>query len=284
MDTKDHCVRAITNDGSYRVIAVRSTEMVQSVLDAQGASGYEANLLGELLTSAVMVREMMSPNMRVQMIIGTRPHRFSFVADARPGGLTRGLMGVPDGAVVALGDGVFLQVLRVLYDGQLHQGIVATDLQEGIPGSLCTYMLRSEQTNSLVDVACVFDADGRVKAAGGYIVQLLPEADESAIALMSARAEGFRSLVEILGEGGGSPDEMLPIVLKGFPFTVLEKSPVFFGCDSSQARVLGALATMPRADVVDLVSEGEVLNIGCDYCGEDHQIGTEMLKSLLEDN
>jgi molecular chaperone Hsp33 len=284
MSQTDHCVRAITNDGSYRVITIQCTETVQSVLDAQKATGHAARLLGELLTSAVLVREMMSPGNRVQMIIGTKPHRFSFVADARPGGLTRGLMSVPEGQVVDLGQGVFLQVLRVLYDGQLHQGIVATDQKKGIPGSLCTYMLRSEQTNSLADIGCVFDEEGRVASAGGYIIQLLPEADEAAIALMAARAEGFRPVSELLSEGSAAPDMLLDDILEHFPFTILDRSKVYFGCDCSQARVLAALATMPRQDIVELVSSGEVLQIGCDYCGENHQIGTEMLKSLLESN
>ena len=119
-EVKDHCIRAMTNDGAYRVIAVKSTQTARQVVSVQGARGRAARLLGELVTSSVMVRELMAPGMAVQTILGSNPHTFSLVADARPKGKTRGLVNIPEGMEVSLGGGVFLQVIRVLYNGELH--------------------------------------------------------------------------------------------------------------------------------------------------------------------
>ena len=69
MDSTDSVLRAITDDGAFRVIVARTTDTVQHVLSAQGAQGNTGKNLGDLVTGAVLFRETMAPNLRVQGIL-----------------------------------------------------------------------------------------------------------------------------------------------------------------------------------------------------------------------
>ncbi len=284
MGQTDRCIRAMTNDGSFRVITIRSTDTVQGILDAQEVSSEHAAMVGDLVTASVLVREMMSPGMRVQAILSTSPYRFNVVADSHPGGLTRGLVNVSEGAVVELGEGVVLQVVRVLYNGELHQGFIGTDPQGGLSGALMAYMERSEQITSIAMLSCVVEGEREVRAAGGAIIQLLPGAEEGAVALMAARAGTFEDITPGLLATDGDPEALLAQIMEHFDYSLLGVNPVFNGCNCDQARVLGALASMGREELEQIVSSGEVLSINCDYCARNYSIGAEQIRPLLDSN
>src|SRR5688572_496142 len=91
----DRVLRAITDDGAFRVITVRSTETVRGALTAQSA-GKASPAFADLLTGSILVRETMSPDLRVQAIMQSSDHKSSMVADAHPDGITRGLLRVPE--------------------------------------------------------------------------------------------------------------------------------------------------------------------------------------------
>src|SRR5262249_30207203 len=121
----DSVMRAITEDGAFRVITVCTTDTVRAAMQAQDARGPTARHFADLLTGTVLVRETMAPQLRVQGIVRGAGGRGSLVADSRPGGATRGLIQLPGGAgEFAFGPGARLQVMRTLVNGAIHQGIV----------------------------------------------------------------------------------------------------------------------------------------------------------------
>ena len=91
----DRVLRAMTNDGAFRVITLRTTDTVQAAIEAQRVRGPLGRPFAELLTASVLVRETMSPGLRVQLIL-QGGQGGSIVADSRPEGLTRGLVQAPD--------------------------------------------------------------------------------------------------------------------------------------------------------------------------------------------
>lgn len=141
------------------------------------------------------------------------------------------------------------------------------------------YMQDSEQVVSTLAVATVLE-DGRVTAAGGYIVQLLPEVERGPLMVMTERLADFESLEEVL-KSGASPDALLEELLYAMPFTRLEASTLSFACHCSQVRVVSTLSTLPRGDIEDLIRGGEVLEIRCDYCGKEYRVPPAQLRSLL---
>lgn len=276
----DHVVRALTDDGSFRVIAIRSTATAQGAIDAQKTTGLTAQRFGELVTGAVLVRETMAPDLRVQVVMKGAEGTGTLVADAQPGGLTRGLV-QGKGVDFAFGDDSMLQVVRSLAQGQLHQGVVLASAEGGVSGALTSYMLSSEQIVTAVGVACLMDGD-RVRAAGGYILQILPEVSAEPLRAMTARLESLRSVDLMVGDGQADPDAILAELLAGLPYTRVNESPVHYGCPCDLTRVLGALSAMGAEEIRSIIDAEEVLDVGCDYCGKRYAVQPTQLRGLLD--
>lgn len=278
----DTVVRAITQDGAFRVIAALTTETVRGAARAQAARGDVAARFGELLTGAILIREAMAPRLRVQAILKGAAGGGSMVADSHPDGTSRGLVSfgaAKDAAPRAL-NAHLLQVMRTLPSGSLHQGVVAVPEGGGIGSAFMAYMQDSEQIVSTIAVTAVVK-DEDVVAAGGYMVQLLPEIERGPLMIMTERLAELPNLAEVIQQEDITPDALLGELLYGMPFTRLEASHLAFGCGCSQIRLVQSLATLPRADIEDLVRDGEILEINCDYCGKEYRIAPAQLRSLL---
>ncbi|WP_437654940.1 Hsp33 family molecular chaperone HslO [Sorangium sp. So ce1182] len=280
----DSVVRAITIDGAFRVITALTTETVRGAIAVQSATGPTAQHLGELITGAILVREAMAPNLRVQAIIKGATGHGTLVADSHPDGTSRGLVnlgkGAAEGSTVEVGGGSLLQVMRTLPSGMLHQGVVEVPAEGGISGGLMTYMQESEQVVSMIAVATLLGDDG-VGSSGGYLVQLLPEVERGPLMVMTERLKDFERLDDVLAHEGASADMLLEELLHGMPFSRLDDSPLSFSCRCSELRVMATLASLPRSDVEEMVEDGKVLDIRCDYCGKDYQVSPSQLRSLL---
>ncbi|WP_437724711.1 Hsp33 family molecular chaperone HslO [Sorangium sp. So ce861] len=280
----DSVVRAITMDGAFRVITALTTETVRGAIAVQSATGATAQRLGELITGAILVREAMAPNLRVQAIVKGATGHGTLVADSHPDGTSRGLVNLGKGAAaksaVEIGEGSLLQVMRTLPSGMLHQGVVEVPAEGGISGGLMTYMQESEQVVSMIAVATLIGENG-VGASGGYLVQLLPEVERGPLMVMTERLKDFERLDDVLAHEGASADVLLEELLYGMPFSRLDDSPLSFSCRCSELRVMTTLASLPRTDIEEMVEDGKVLDIRCDYCGKDYQVSPSQLRSLL---
>ncbi len=282
----DLVVRAITADGAFRVIAVRTSETAKDVAAVQKAQGSRAKLLAEMLTAAVLVRETMAPDLRVQGILQGDDPKTRIVADSFPDGTTRGLVQLRDGTDVSLGQRSVLQMMRTLHNGQIQQGMVQASETGGISAALMEYMQASEQVVSFAAVGAVAQDDG-VISAGGYIVQLLPEASEGPLMVMTERLKDFPPIHDLLAKNEASPEHLLSEVLYGMPYDEVGRGTLRFECRCSEERLLSTLLSLPRADVRELVTgihTGEVLEIDCDYCQRHYRISPERLRGVLDEN
>jgi molecular chaperone Hsp33 len=280
-ETIDTVLRAITDDGAFRVITARTTDTVRGAIEAQDATGETARHFGDLLTGAILFRETMAPNLRVQGIIKGSAGG-SLIADSHPSGQTRGLIQLKGEATdIELGEGSVLQLMRSLPNGRINQGVVEVPKQGGISQSLMAYMQSSEQVFSMLAVGTIFEGE-RVVSAGGYMVQLLPEVGRGPLMVMTERLKDFESVDVQLADPLFTPTWLLDELLYGMPFTRLEESPVRFECWCDELRVVSALASLSRGDLEHLLSTNEVLEIACEYCKRDFRIAPARLRGLLE--
>ena len=279
--SSDTLLRAITDDGAFRVITARTTDTVRAAIAAQKTAGDVASRFADMLTGAVIVRETMSPGLRVQGLLKGADGSGRFVADSFPDGATRGLVSMPSGrSDVRFGEGALLQMMRTLSNGTLHTGIVEVPADTGISGALMQYMHDSEQVFSIVAVGTLIEA-GEVQAAGGFIVQLLPEVDERVLAVMTERLRDFTSMEPLL-RASMTPATLLEELLYGMPYTTLEERPLRFACQCSHVRVVARLGTLSAGELRALIDADELLEIGCDYCGANYEVEPSTLRGLLE--
>jgi molecular chaperone Hsp33 len=282
MQSNDSVLRAITDDGAFRVIVARTTDTVQSVLSAQNAQGDTGRHLGDLVTGSVLFRETMAPNLRVQGILKGLGGSGSLVADSHPSGKTRGLVQLASGATeVSVGPGAIMQMMRTLPDGKINQGFVEVPEGNGsISRALMEYMQTSEQVVSMLAMGTLLE-ENRVAAAGGYLVQLLPEVGRGPLMVMTERLKDFETIDAQLKDANFSPEALLEELLYGMAYTRLDASPVGFECWCNELRVVSAIATLPKPDIEHLLSSGEVLEIACEYCKREFRIPPARLQGLL---
>lgn len=257
----DLSLRAMTNDGSLRVIVVDVTDTAREVARLQGADTGASRWLGELIAGTVMIRATMSPDLRVQGIL--QAEHGAYVADSHPDGGVRALFqrrSRPRGAREV----TRLQMMRTLPRGSVQQGIVEVDDEYGVSGALMRYLSQSEQVESALAVATEV-RDGEIVAAGGYLVQLLPELDEATLALMTARLQDFPPMRSLLAEGVGA-DAVLSMLLEAMAFTPLARDAVRFQCRCSRERVVASILSAGAEEVASIIRAGEPLEITCDYC------------------
>ena len=280
----DRAVRAMTDDGAFRVIAATTTSTVAGASRAQTAKGVTLTTFGELLTGAILVRETMAPDLRVQGILKGGAETGSLVADSHPDGTTRGLVQLRKGKTAVLAsDGAVLQMMRTMPNGALHQGIVEVPSRGGIQGALMAYMQQSEQVDSVIAVATLADGD-EVVAAGGYVVQLLPEAQREVLAMMTDHLSAIASLPDLLRAAGDSPETLVEKLLVGMPFTHLDTRPLEFSCRCSEERVWQSLASIQRSELEAMRAENKVFEISCDFCKKVYEVGPNELGAILDRN
>jgi molecular chaperone Hsp33 len=288
----DRIIRAITDDGAFRVITLASTESVRAAIAKQkehGANGELAPIFADLLTAAVLVRESMAPDLRVQVILQSADHKSRIVVDAQPDGSCRGVLLLPaadanvaPSAEVFTGEGALLQVARTLQTGAIQQGVVS--VSGGVSEALMQYMQQSEQVVTMCAVGNLMK-DGEVIAAGGYLVQLLPEVVEGPLMVMTERLKDFTSMDGLLANGSAEPETLMSELLYGMAYTkVAERSDLRFACSCSPTRVAATLATLPKSDIEDLLRDGRLLDIECDYCHTRYEFPPEQLRGMLEQN
>ena len=283
LEGPDTVVRAITDDGAFRVITARTTATVRHALKVQRGTGATARDFGDLLTGTILVRETMAPQLRVQGILrdgeGGR-----LLADSHPTGRTRGLIQLPQNkGEMARGPSATLQMMRSLPSGRINQGIVQLPSAGAISEALMAYMQTSEQVVSMLAVGTLLEDDD-VQCAGGYIVQLLPEAGRGPLMLMTERLKDFETFDDKLSVDEFSPEWLLQELLYGIPFTRLDESSVRFECWCNELRLVEALATLKRSDIEELLRDGNVLEITCDYCGREYAIPPARLQGLLDES
>ena len=276
----DQVIRAMTTDGAFRVIAAITTSTTLGATTAQEADGELALRLAELMTGAILVRETTQPARRVQIVWRDRGGS-SIVGDALPDGSNRGLInpGARDREPVLVGDHV-LQVNYTLPNGAMHQGMVGIADGTDMASALMQYLHESEQILAMVALAALPGPNG-IRVAGGYLVQILPEATRETIGELTDRLGNLPPMAQMLDGTAVSAEALVAHVMHGFTYEHLARSDVRFGCTCSEGRVLQSMLTLSEEEIDSMVA-GQPLDVRCDACGARYQIATTSLAAMRE--
>jgi molecular chaperone Hsp33 len=279
MSKGDRVVRAMLNDGAFRVIAAITTATARGAIEAQGIVGPVGGRLAELLTGAIIIRETTAPGRRVQLVM-RHTSGGTLVADSLPTGVSRGLVtAVPESGGAGFSGDAILQVNYTLLTGALHQGVVDVPSGADVSSTLMRYMHQSEQTVSMVVVEALLE-DDRLVASGGYLVQLLPEATPTVIDAMTERLASLEHIGPVLASAEPSPNALIETLFAGFEHTELADSALEFGCTCSEERVLAGIISLPHEDVREMADTSEPVEVRCDACGRRYEIEPATLRAL----
>ncbi|MBQ8823132.1 MAG: Hsp33 family molecular chaperone HslO [Lachnospiraceae bacterium] len=286
---KDYIVRATAANAQIRAFACTTKNLVETARGAHNTSPVVTAALGRLLTAGSMMGSMMKGEKDVLtlQIHGSGPVQgLTVTADSK--GNVKGYANVPDammppnakgkldvGGVIGIG---FMNVIKDL--GMKEPYVGQTVLQTGeIGDDLTYYFVTSEQVPSSVGLGVLMEKDNTVKQAGGFIIQLMPFAEESVIAKLEENLAKIASVTSML-DAGNTPEQMLEIVLEGFDVEITDTMDTQFVCDCSKGRVEKALIAVGKKELEDMIDDDKEIEVNCHFCSKHYVFSVEELKAL----
>ena len=286
----DYIVRAIAANDQIRAFAAVTTETVETARQDHNTSPVATAALGRLLTAGAMMGTMMKGEkdiLTLQIKAGGPLQGITVTADSK--GRVKGYVGNPNVCIPANSKGKldvagavgigFMNVIKDMGLKEPYVGQVALQTSE-IAEDLTYYFATSEQVPSAVGLGVLMNKDNTVRQAGGFIVQLMPFAEESTIAKLEENVQKITSVTNLLEEGH-TPESLLDKVLEGFDVEINEKIPTKFYCNCSRERVEKALISIGRKELNEMIQEGKPIELNCHFCNHNYEFTVEELKEIL---
>ncbi len=289
----DYIVRATAAGGSIRAFAITSRDTVETARRAHDTWPVMTAALGRLLSGAAMMGVMMKGDkdlLTLQIQCSGPAQGLTVTADSQ--GNVKGFASNPHVDLplnaqgkLDVGGALGLGVLSVIKDLGLKEPYVGQcQLQTGeIAEDLTYYFASSEQIPSAVGLGVLVDPDCSVRQAGGFILQLMPQAQDEVIDFLEKRIAEIPPVTEML-ERGMTPEDILPEILGELSLTITDTIPTRFHCDCSKERVSRALATISRKDMEDMIHDGEDIEVKCHFCNTAYRFRVEELEAILRQN
>ena len=286
----DYIIRAIAANDQIRAFAAVTTETVEEARKDHNTSPVATAALGRLLTAGAMMGTMMKGDkdiLTLQIKAGGPLEGITVTADSK--GRVKGYVGNPNVCIPANSKGKldvagavgvgFMNVIKDMGLKEPYVGQVALQTSE-IAEDLTYYFATSEQVPSAVGLGVLMNKDNTVRQAGGFIVQLMPFAEESTIAKLEENVQKITSVTSLLEEGH-TPESLLEKVLDGFDMEINEKIPTEFYCNCSSERVEKALISIGRKELNEMIQEGKPIEMNCHFCNHNYEFTVEELKEIL---
>ncbi len=288
----DRIVRAISSDGFVKAVAVCSREMTERARQIHKTLPVGTAALGRTLAAASMMGNALKgqgASLTLQIKGGGPLGTVLAVSD--PEGNVRGYVTNPEVDLPLRADGK-LNVgaavgnegtLTVIKDLQMKEPYVGTiDLLGGeIAEDVAAYFVESEQIPSACGLGVLVDRDQSVRAAGGYLIQLLPGADEDTIVKVEGGIMAAGSVSAILDKDP-DPENLLRTVMSDFDLRILESSEVAYKCYCSRERVERALISLGTEELEGILREQGSCQLTCQFCDAVYDFSGEDLQMLLD--
>jgi molecular chaperone Hsp33 len=288
---KDYIVRATAANAQIRAFACTTRETVEFARTHHNTTPVATAALGRLMTGAVMMGTMSKGEkdiLTLQVHAGGPLGGMTATADAL--GHVKGFVNNPNvdlplkakgklDVASAVGVG-FMNVIKDLGLKEPYVGQTVLQTSE-IAEDLTYYFATSEQVPSCVGLGVLVDKDYSVAQAGGFIIQLMPFAEDKVIDQLEENLKTVDSVTKLLGEGK-TPEQILEHILAGFDIEITDTIPASFECDCSKSRVEKVLISLGREELQKIIDDGEAIEINCHFCNTNYKFEVNEVKDLYK--
>ena len=286
----DYIIRATAANETVRAFAIRSTQLTAEAREIHHTLPVVTAALGRLLSAGAMMGSMMKgeKDKLTLMMKGDGPiGQMTVTVDSH--GNVKGFPANPAVDIprkyagkLDVGSAVGRGLLTVSMDLGLKEPYNGSvEIQTGeIGDDLAYYFTVSEQTPSAVGLGVMVDTDSSVKHAGGFIIQLMPDADEETISSIE-KAVSQSQPVTAMMDKGMTPEDILEHLLGTLDLKITEKLPVRYYCGCSKEKVASALATISTQDLRDIINDGEEIEVKCYFCNSAYKYSIEELEAIM---
>lgn len=287
----DTLIRAIDKTGSIRAHIIVGRDLVDEARKTHGTSMTATAALGRALMAGLLLRaDLKEEEASLTLNIMGEGDLGRIVVTGHGQGQVKGYVDNPQADLPPLENNKLdvgglvgrkgtLQVVMDLGLKKPYQGQV--DLISGeIAEDVAYFLHQSNQVRSGVGLGVLVDPDLVVRQAGGFIINLLPDASDEAVDLLEKDLAGVDSVTSLLEEGMDA-HELLEALVPSFEMEILQEGPVVFECQCSQEKVIGALAGLPDEDLQEMIEEDEGAEATCHFCNKVYKVGKEDLQEIL---
>ncbi len=287
----DDCTRAISLDGSVKVWVARTTNLCEEARKNHDCWSVAAAALGRLLTAAVFFGQNLKGDDDVTLKIDADGPLGTLVAIASAKGELRGYVANPQvdiprkttgkldvGAAVGHGS---LSVIKDMGMGAPYVGTVPLATGE-IGDDISRYFVDSEQIPTATGLGVKVAPDGTVEAAGGFLLQLLPDADEKTVQQLELNISNLVPVSTMIADGW-TTEEILNDLLLGVPYQILETNPLVYRCNCSHEKFSAAIMSLGHKEVKALLEEQGEAEVVCRFCGKKYHFSEDELQEILDE-
>lgn len=285
----DYLVRALGFNGEVRAYAARTTETVTEAQRRHDTWATASAALGRSMTATVMMSAMQKGDAKLTVKIEGGGPVGVILVDANTNGEVRGYLANPHvdfptnekgklDVKRAVGTDGFLTVvkdigLREKFSGQVP--LVSGELGE----DFTYYFVVSEQVPSAVGVGVLVNPDHSIKAAGGFILQIMPGAQDETITAIENKIAAMRPISTLIEEGL-SPEEILEEIIGKEHLKILDSLPVKFQCTCSKEKFANAMISLGAEELQDMIDNDGQAEAHCHFCNEKYHYSKQELEDL----
>ena len=287
---KDYIIRATAANETVRAFAIRFTQLTAEAREIHRTLPVVTAALGRLLSAGAMMGSMMKgDNDKLTIIMkGDGPiGQMTVTVDSH--GNVKGFPANPSVDIprkyagkLDVGRAVGHGLMTVSMDLGLKEPYNGSvEIQTGeIGDDLAYYYTVSEQTPSAVGLGVMVDTDSSVKHAGGFIIQIMPDADEETVSSIEKAVSQSQPVTAMMDEGM-TPEDILEHLLGTLDLKITEKMPVRYHCGCSKEKVADALATISTQDLRDIINDGQEIEVKCYFCNSAYKYSIEELETIM---
>ena len=288
---EDYIVRATAAGAQIRAFAATTKNLVETARQAHNTSPVATAALGRLLTAGAMMGSMMKGENDIitLKIEGNGPiEGLTVTADSKAN--VKGyafnpnvLIHANDKGKLDVAGALGIGVLSVIKDIGLKEPYVGQTIlvTSEIAEDLTYYFATSEQTPSSVALGVLMNKENTVRQAGGFIIQLMPDAEDEIITKLEERLKEITSITSMLDEGY-TPEMILEKLLGDMELEILDKIPTRFYCNCSKHRVEKAIVSLGRKDLTELIEANEPIEVKCHFCNTAYKFSVDELKDIIK--
>ena len=286
----DYIVRATAADSQIRAFAAYTKDVTEEARRRHNTSPVATVALGQLMTAGTMMGAMMKNDNDILTL--------QIRCDGPLGGITvttdnqgnvKGYVFNPDAVTeskngkINVADALDLGILNVIKDMGLKEPYVGQTILETseIAQDLTYYYMNSEQIPSSVGLGVLMEKDNTVKCAGGFIIQLMPYAEDKVIDQLEENLKSVTSVVDLLEEGL-TPEQILEKLLGNLGLEITDTLPTQFYCNCSKERVEKAVVSLGREEIQAMIDDGEDIEVKCHFCNSAYKYTLDELKDIIE--
>ncbi len=287
----DYIVRATAANNQIRAFAATTRDLAEYARSVHNTSPVATAALGRLLTAGAMMGSMMKGSndlLTLQIKCNGPIQGLTVTADANAnvkGYVYDPTVMLPPSPIGKLdvGGALGAGVLSVIKDMGLKDPYVGqTELVSGeIAEDITYYYATSEQIPSSVALGVLMNKDNTVKRSGGFIIQLMPFAEDEIIDKLEKKINEISSITKLLDDDL-TPEMILEHILGEFTLEILDTMPTAFTCNCSKERVEKAIISIGKKDIQEMIEDNEPIEVNCHFCNTKYHFSINELEMILK--